>query len=134
MMLETAARTDALDALVSEGAGARSIREDLDEASRRVRRSLGGPLSAVKTAAVAVFAHQAPPPDLQRARRRGRSAPALLIAAPNSGHGEDLNRGYAAAAGAELWEIPESGHVGGLEARPQEYERRVVGFFNAALR
>ena len=53
----------------------------------------------------------------------------------NSGHGEALNRDYAAAApNATLWEIPEAGHVGGLEARPDEYERRVVGFFNAALK
>jgi hypothetical protein len=27
----------------------------------------------------------------------------------------------------------ESTHVGGLAARPEEYERRVVGFFNEAL-
>jgi hypothetical protein len=32
-----------------------------------------------------------------------------------------------------MWEIPESKHVGGLQARPQEYERRVVGIFNDAL-
>ena len=32
-----------------------------------------------------------------------------------------------------LWEIPESQHVGGITARPAEYERRVVGFFDEAL-
>jgi uncharacterized protein len=59
----------------------------------------------------------------------------LLIAAPNSPNGERLNRDYARAAGANatLWEIPESGHVGGIDARPQEYERRVAGFFDRAL-
>jgi hypothetical protein len=31
------------------------------------------------------------------------------------------------------WEIPNSGHTGGLEAAPEEYERRVVRFFDAAL-
>ena len=61
--------------------------------------------------------------------------PLLLIAAPNSGHGEDLNRDYLAAAHApkQLWEIPESDHVGGISARPAEYERRVAGFFDGAL-
>jgi hypothetical protein len=60
----------------------------------------------------------------------------MLIAAPNSGHGEELNRGYYAAAREPktLWELPESGHVGAMEARPAEYERRVVGFFDDALR
>ena len=58
-----------------------------------------------------------------------------MIAAPVKGVGEELNRGYHAAAGdnSTLWEIPESTHVGGLEARPEEYERRVVGFFDEAL-
>jgi hypothetical protein len=61
--------------------------------------------------------------------------PLLLIAAPIHGVGEKLNRRFAKAAGesATLWEIPESKHVGGLAARPEEYERRVVGFFNEAL-
>jgi hypothetical protein len=29
--------------------------------------------------------------------------------------------------------VPGSGHVGGINARPKEYERRVIGFFNRAL-
>src|SRR5256885_12609109 len=32
-----------------------------------------------------------------------------------------------------IWEVPGSGHVGGINARPKEYERRVVGFFDRAL-
>jgi hypothetical protein len=59
----------------------------------------------------------------------------MLIAAPNSKNGEKLNRGfYAAAHGPKtLWEIPEADHMGGIEVRPAEYERRVVGFFDDAL-
>jgi hypothetical protein len=59
----------------------------------------------------------------------------MLIAAPNSKHGEELNRRYYAATREPktLWEIPESKHVGGIDARPVEYERRVVGFFDDAL-
>jgi hypothetical protein len=29
--------------------------------------------------------------------------------------------------------VPGAGHTGGIEARPAEYERRVVGFFDDAL-
>ena len=67
--------------------------------------------------------------------RRIAPRPLLLIAAPDSRHGEELNRGYyrAAREPKTLWEIPESGHTGGLTARPAEYERRVVGFFDRAL-
>ena len=35
---------------------------------------------------------------------------------------------------SSLWEVPEADHMGAIESRPEEYERRVVGFFNAALR
>jgi hypothetical protein len=135
MLLETAAETDQLRAVVSEGAGARSYVEEARQAMTTVDEILG-PIAAIKTAALAVFTNQAPPPDLQDVMPRIAPRPALLIAAPNSPNGERLNRGYAKAGGATttLWEIPESGHTGGIEARPAEYERRVVGFFDRSLR
>ena len=54
-------------------------------------------------------------------------------------HGQPLERvlnpKYAAAAGdtATLWEVPGSGHMSGLDAQPEQYERRVVGFLDEAL-
>jgi len=135
LMIETAAETDALAAVVSEGAGARSTREDMDHDDPALGKwTLGLAGSAAKTLAVAVFSNQAPPANLKDLAAKV-DQPMLLIAAPNSPNGERLNRGYAKAAGdsATLWEIPESRHVGGQTARPQEYERRVVGFFDEAL-
>ncbi len=136
MMIETAAETDELAAVVSEGAGGRTFSEDMDQEGdgALTKYTLGAAMSAVKTAAVAISANQAPPANLKDLAARV-DEPLLLIAAPNSLNGERLNRGYHAAAGANstLWEIPESRHVGGLAARPQEYERRVVGFFDDAL-
>jgi hypothetical protein len=135
MMLQTAAETDGLAAVVSEGAGARSFTEDMDHDDGALAKwTLGAALSAVKTAAVAVSSNQAPPANLKDLSARIEQ-PLLLIAAPNAPTGEKLNRGYRAAAGgsATLWEIPESKHVGGLAARPAEYERRVIGFFDDAL-
>ena len=32
-----------------------------------------------------------------------------------------------------IWRVPGAGHTGGIEARPREYERRVIGFFDEAL-
>jgi alpha/beta superfamily hydrolase len=135
MMIETAAETDELKAVVSEGAGARSTAEDMDHDDPALGKwTFGLALSAAKTAAVAVSSNEPPPANLKDLAAKIEQ-PLLLIAAPNAPTGEKLNRGYHAAAGANsmLWEIPESGHVGGLEARPAEYERRVVGFFDAAL-
>jgi pimeloyl-ACP methyl ester carboxylesterase len=135
MMIETAAETDELAAVVSEGAGARSFTEDMDHDDRSVGKyTLGVAMFATKTLAVAVSSNHSPPANLKDLAAKVEQ-PMLLIAAPKSGAGEDLNRGYAEAAGesATLWEIPESTHMGGMTARPEEYERRVVGFFDEAL-
>jgi uncharacterized protein len=136
MMIEAAAETDELAAVVAEGAGARSFTEDMDEEAPTLEKwTLGAAQSALKTATVAVSSNRTPPANLKDLAARVEQ-PILLIAAPEKGVGEELNRGYADAAGesATLWEIPESTHVGGLDARPDEYERRVVGFFDEALR
>jgi uncharacterized protein len=136
MMIEAAAETDELVAVVSEGAGARSTTEDMDEEHPALEKwTLGFAMSAAKTAAVVVSSNQSPPANLKDLAAKIEQ-PLLLIAAPVKGVGEELNRGYAKAAGesATLWEIRESRHVGGITARPEQYERRVIGFFDRALR
>jgi hypothetical protein len=135
MMLDAAADTDALAAVVSEGAGARMFTEEMDEDLLGVEKATIAVPAWLKQASIAVFSNQLPPTNLKELVPRIAPRPLLLIAAPNAPTGEKLNRGYFAAAGhpKTLWEIPESGHVGGLSARPREYERRVVGFFDRAL-
>ena len=135
MMIETAADTDELAAVVSDGAGARSTAEDLDHDDPALGKwTFGLAMSVVKSAAVAVSSNHAPPANLKDLAAKVEQ-PMLLIAAPNSPQGEQLNRGYVKAAGdsATLWEIPEAGHMGGQSARPREYEQRVIGFFDEAL-
>jgi hypothetical protein len=122
--------------VVSEGAGARTFSEDMDQDMPTVEKSLGVPLSAIKTASIAVFSNQTPPTNLKQLVGKIAPRPLFLIAAPNSPHGEDLNTGYFEAAREPkiLWEIPESKHTGGLAARPEEYEQRVIRFFDRGLR
>ena len=62
--------------------------------------------------------------------------PLLLISAGRGVGGEpELNPEYVRAAGESgaLWTIPEAEHMGGIRARPAEYERRVTAFFDDAL-
>lgn len=61
--------------------------------------------------------------------------PVFLIYAGHGQGDEELNVDYFRAAGGPkaLWKIPEVDHVGGFQARPREYERRVIGFFDHAL-
>ena len=48
---------------------------------------------------------------------------------------EPANKAFYAVANApkQLWEVPGSGHIGGTEAQPLEYERRIVAFFDRTL-
>jgi hypothetical protein len=59
----------------------------------------------------------------------------FLIYAERGQGGEELSADFYAAAGdpKNLWKT-DSGHTGGYDADPQEYERRVVQFFDGALR
>jgi fermentation-respiration switch protein FrsA (DUF1100 family) len=132
VMLDAAASNPGLRAVVSEGAGVRSVREHL---LRGPRGWFSLPEAAVQTAAVAVMSGVPPPASLGDVVSRIAPRPIFLIYAGQGGGGEELNPDYFRAASTPklLWRIPEAGHVGGIEARPNEYERRVVGFLNSAL-
>ena len=134
MMLEASARSRGLKAVVSEGAGERSVRELLDMTGRDKWLALSSyaPLSA----GIALFSNDAPPPSLKDLVGRIAPTPLFFIYGEHGQDGErNLNPTYYASAGEPktLWEVPGSGHVGGINAQPKEYERRVVGFFDRAL-
>jgi hypothetical protein len=132
MMLQAAATNTGLRAVVSEGAGVRSVREHL---LRGPRGWFSLPEAAVQTAAVAVLSQTAPPLSLADLAPRIAPRPLLLIYAGQGGGGEELNPEYydAASTPKTLWKIPEAGHVGGYQARPREYEQRVTSFLDRAL-
>jgi fermentation-respiration switch protein FrsA (DUF1100 family) len=132
MMLQAAASNRGLRAVVSEGAGVRSIREDL---LRGPRGWFALPEAAVQTAALTVLSGTGPPPSLEDLVSRIAPRPLFLIYAGHGAGGEELNVEYfrAASAPKALWRIAEAGHVGGLQARPLEYEQRVTRFFARAL-
>ena len=135
VLVQTAAGDAALRAVVSEGAGTRSLAEQLDMPDlARWRRPLSPWL--VQTAAVAVLSDSSPPESLTDLIARIAPRAVFLIMGDEGNPDEVLNRVYHDAAGEpkELWEIPGAGHVGGLDAAPVEYRRRVVGFFDRELR
>jgi hypothetical protein len=135
MMIEAAAESDGLKALVSEGAGIRSIRESLAVSDTR-KRIEGSLVHAVVTPAVALFSDSLPPPSLEDLTGRIGPRPLFLVyAVPGQGGEAELTEDYydAAREPKEIWLVAGAGHTGGIEAQPEEYERRVVGFFDDAL-
>jgi MYXO-CTERM domain-containing protein len=132
LMLHAAAETPDLKAVVSEGAGSRSVGEFRKMPDAPVQMQA---LETMITAGITLFSNSPPPPLMHDIVGRIAPRPVFIIWTPNGVDTEALNREYYEAAGEPktLWEIPESRHVGGLAARPEEYERRVVGFFDDAL-
>jgi dienelactone hydrolase len=130
-LLQTAAETHALGAVVSEGAGARSVREEVIR--MRASKVPEIVMSAMLTAGTALFSNQSPPASLEKLAGRIRS-PVFYVYATRGGGGEDNNPDYYAATRSpkQIWKIDTS-HTHGLSAQPQEYERRVVGFFDRTL-
>ena len=135
MMIEAAAESDGLKAVVSKVRGsARSARR-----SRYPTRGRGSRrrwFTPSRTPGVALFSNTLPPPSLEDLV--GRIAPrpvAIIYAMPGQGGEAELSQVFY-DAGREpktIWRVPGAGHTGGIEARPAEYERRVVGFFDRAL-
>jgi len=134
LLLEEAASDPRLRAVVSEGAGYRTLSEylDLPHAGRLVLL----PQTVTLLGALRLESQTPPPTPLTKLVPRIAPRRTLLIEAGHGQGGEELNSVYRRLAGSTStrWLIPEASHTGGLEARPAEYERRVVSFFEDALR
>jgi uncharacterized protein len=132
--LQAAARNDAIGAVVSEGATARSGGE--------LGSVPGSPWSQVAfnhviTAGTAVFGNASPPEHLIDQVDEIAPRAMFLIYSPGVDNGDEerFGRAYYRAAGRPkaIWGVPGAGHVGAQDARPREYERRITGFFDEAL-
>jgi dienelactone hydrolase len=134
MLLDRAADSSDLRAVVSDGAGIRSTREAA--LGSGVNRWFGVPFWTMTTAGVALFANDLPPPSLEELVAKIAPRSIFLIYAGHGQGGEDLNPQYFEAAGEpkRLWKIPEASHTDGINARPAEYERRMIAFFDQGLK
>jgi uncharacterized protein len=132
MMIEAAAESDALAAIVTEGASGRSARDDQANGGVKWQDRIGDLIATVGTA---ISTSNTPPEDLKSLVGKS-TTPVFFVYGENGQYIErPANTGfYAEAKGPkEIWEVPGSGHMGGIDARPQAYEQRVVGFFDRWL-
>ena len=131
-MLEAAAYDTRLAAVVSEGAGYRTVHEVL-ETGRSELAEL--PQDIVAVGLTHLLSSEPSPKPLDELVGRIAPRPVFLIEAGHGMGGEQLNALYYRRAGEpkQHWVIPEARHTRGLQTRPREYERRVVGFFDRYL-
>ena len=132
ILLGAAAQSTVFSAVVSEGAGWRIGEADLTG----VEKVLFIPLKHMLTGATAVFSNHRPPAPLVEVIGKIAPRPVFLIYADPGMGGEGITQPkYFAAAGEPkaIWKVPGAEHTGGIDARPLEYERRVIGFYDDAL-
>lgn len=74
-----------------------------------------------------------PAPPLREEVKRIAPRPILFIAGEKSTWEPELAAKYASSAGdsAEVWVIPNVGHIAGMRVIPDDYARRVVKFLDA---
>ena len=132
MMIEAAAESSDLRAIVSEGASSRSVRDEIANGSGW-QEVIG---NSAATAATAVFTNNLPPSSLKSLVPKISGATFFVYGQHGQPAERPANRAfYAAARGPKaIWEVPGSGHIGGTDAQPAEYERRITGFFDRWLR
>jgi hypothetical protein len=132
MMIEAAAESADLKAIVSEGASSRSVRDEIANGSGW--QELVG--NSVATTATSLFTNNLPPRTLRSLVPEISGAAFFVYGQRGQPAERPANRAfYTAARGHKaLWEVPGSGHIGGTEAQPAEYERRVTEFFDRWLR
>jgi hypothetical protein len=133
ILLEAAGQSDAIKAVVSEGAGERV---GSSESLSGTNKLIYAPSAVAISLATTVFSNHGPPPPIPE--RIGRIAPRpvfLIYADPGQGGEKQLQQRFYRAAGQpkSIWKVPGAKHTGGIRAQPEEYDRRVTGFFDRAL-
>jgi uncharacterized protein len=132
VLIEVAAQDKRLKAVVSDGATGRSFADYRNHGEE----AEGAPFYLTLYTAARVLSGESPGRPLKDLVARISPTPLLLIATGGSLPVErGFNRIYfkAAREPVELWDLPDVDHTAAIRQRPEEYERRVVGFLDAAL-
>jgi dienelactone hydrolase len=132
MMIEAAEESTALKAIVSEGGSGRSVRDIVANPGSTWQEVIG---NSVATASTALFSNAMPPRSLKSLVPEINGAVFFVYGERGQPVEEPANRAFYAEANRpkEIWEVPGSGHIGGTEAQPREYEQRIVAFFDRFL-
>ena len=127
----------AIRAVVAEGATARSARDETwlsDEYG--FRGAITEPLEALRDRVTDLLSSASPPVALRTAVARAETTAYLLITAgdvPDERHAAAHVR-TAAPHRVDVWAVNGAAHTDGLEVAPDDWERRVIAFLDAALR
>jgi hypothetical protein len=133
MLIRAAASSDVFKAIVSEGASGQSIRDGIANGEVSDEILADGAV----TLATALFTNDLPPPSLKGEVPKIAPGAVFFVYGEKGQGGTETkpNRGFydAAREPKQIWEVPNGQHIAGITTEPEEYERRVIGFFDDAL-
>jgi pimeloyl-ACP methyl ester carboxylesterase len=131
VLLQAAGESTDLKAIVAEGATGRTA-QDFSEARKDGEIMLAFH-TVVNTTMRLISGEETPPPLMQLVPQ---IAPRnVLLIGANVPEELDLMARYKDLGGDsfDIWFIPEAKHVGGFDLHPEEYEQRVIAFFDETL-
>jgi uncharacterized protein len=135
MLIRAAAGSDVFKAIIAEGASGQSLRDGIANGELSADGILA---DATVTLATALFSNDLPPPSLKGEVARIAPSAVFFVYGEHGQGGTETkpNRGFydAAREPKQIWEVPDGQHIAGITTQPEEYERRVIGFFDRALR
>ncbi len=133
VVLGSASAYPAIKAIVSEGATYRFVDEYTAlDANNSFLHSFP---TRVLTFSVGLFSGEDTPTPIMESLKAATDTHFLFIAAGKLDEESDYGNVFVDAVGdrGELWVVPESDHIQGLKRAPDEYEQKVVGFFETNL-
>ncbi|KUL23539.1 alpha/beta hydrolase [Actinoplanes awajinensis] len=135
-VIGAAAGQPGIRAVVAEGATARTTADwDFLAPVYGARGRIQQRVDEVTYAAADLLTDAGPPISLRAAAAGIAPRPVLLITAgrvpDETFAAEYLRDGHHHV---QVWQVPGSGHTGGLSTRPDDWQRRVTAFLDAALR
>lgn len=134
VLLGAANENPAMTAIVADGATSRCHDEAIGHAAGE--RFPATVYYRVQDFFVWVFTGDTPPTPILNAMGAVDTTRYLFIAAGNESREIDYNTVFAERVGesrAEVWVAEDVGHIAAFDRYPDEYERRVVAFFESAL-
>jgi pimeloyl-ACP methyl ester carboxylesterase len=130
VMLEAAARDHRLAAVIADGAA-----RPVDQAKVIDQPPAARVITAMTVLGVRAVSGMDTSRSLVESMPGIAPRPVLLVAAGRMPEEGPASRMYQRAGGpsVQVWEVPGAAHTGALRQRPDEYERRTVGFLDEAL-
>jgi dienelactone hydrolase len=135
-ILYAAARSPSIKALIADGTGGGRVEDAINPMLPEIQQYwITVPMVWNTDRFTELFSGAVAKPPIREQVKLIAPRSILFIAAGQAEYEISLAHRYADSAGpsAQVWEIPEAGHVGGIFARPQEYQQRMIEFFDQNL-